>query len=159
MSNSVVVKDSKDRGSLYPADVYKRCDIRKMTAAVRGNTLIITVRHGGKVETAFNTELRINTAGSRASDPEYVLNEAGSLYTAAKDTYTPDVAKTSLKLRKTAQQWTLPLKKIGKPKRVGLQAKTCGEGAVDIAPGANYFDDTGWDGTIANKYAYLRTRG
>ena len=157
--NGVVVKDSKDKGSLYPADIYKRCDIRQLKATVRGKNLIVTVKFTGKAETAFNTELRLNTAGSRVSDPEYVLSEVGTLFTAAKGTYTPDAAKTSLKKGKTAQQWALPLKKIGKPKKVGLQAKTCGEGAVDIAPGSNYFDDTGWDGTIRNKYAYLRTRG
>jgi hypothetical protein len=49
---------------------------------------------------------------------------------------------------------------VGVPaEKAGLQAKTCGEGRRTSPPGANYFDDTGFDGTVRNTYAYLRTRG
>ncbi|MEZ5186192.1 MAG: hypothetical protein R2720_10640 [Candidatus Nanopelagicales bacterium] len=151
------VKDPKDKGSLYPAEVYKRCDIRAVEATVQGNTLVIKVTHRGKTEVP-NTTLRLNTKGSKRSDPEYRLDESGGLSKTANNSYTPDVAKTKVKDRKKALEWQVPLKKIGKPKKVGFQAVTCGEGAVDIAPGGNYFDDTGWDGTLANKYAYIKTR-
>ena len=59
---------------------------RRQRAYWRKN-LIVTVKFTGKAETAFNAELRINTAGSRVSDPEYVLSEGGVLFTAAKVTH------------------------------------------------------------------------
>lgn len=153
---NVVVKDAVDRGGkFYDPETYARCDIRKVKATVKRGALVIKVTHRGKEP---NTDLNLNTRGGKRSDPEWKLTGSGTLYK-AKDTskFKGNAAKVKLKDRKKSIQWKLPLRKIGRPKKTGFQAQTCGEGAVDIAPGKSYYDDTSWDGTIDYQYKNIKT--
>ena len=159
-----VVKDPTDKGGkLYPAETYARCDIKTVKATVKRGDLQVKVTHRGKqvspgTNKPFpNTYLNLNTKGGKTSDPEYQLNGYGTLTKLKDFSSKQDAAKTKLKDKKKSLQWKLPLRKLGRPKKTGFQAQTCGEGAVDIAPGKNYYDQKGWDGTIDYQYKNIKT--
>lgn len=161
---NVVVKDSTDRGGkFYEPETYKRCDIKEVKATVKRGALQVKVKHRGKQflpgtkQTWGNSYLNINTRGGKTSSPEYQLNGDGWLWDYRKEKSTPDAAKVKFKDGNKSLQWKLPLRKIGRPSKTGFQAQTCGEGAVDIAPGGNYFDDTSFDGTVDHKYKNIKT--
>jgi hypothetical protein len=155
-----IVKDPTDKGGkFYDAETYARCDIKEVKATVKRGKLVVKVTHRGK-QASSSHQLNLNTKGGKTSDPEYYLRRDfdGASLTKVKDlSTTPDAAKVKLKNKKKALQYELPLRKIGRPKKTGFQAQTCGEGAVDIAPGGSYYDDVKWDGTIDYKYKNIKT--
>ena len=159
-NRNVVVDDPKDSGSLYPKDVYARCDIREVKSQVQRGKLVTKVTLRGSQKGNPNTDLYLNTKGRRRSEPEYLVtsgDEDGHLYRGFEDQKYKGTVPQKQKNRGKAIQFTIPLKKIGKPKKTGFQAKTCGEGAVDIAPGKTYFDDTSFNGRVDFQYANIKT--
>ena len=152
-----VVKDPTDRGGkFYGPEVYARCDIKQVKATVKRGSLVVKATHRGKL-TFNSTQLNLNTRGGKTSDPEFRLDGDGGLTNNKSGKFVADSAKIKLKDRKKSLQWTLPLRKIGRPSKTGFQAQTCGEGAVDIAPGKSYYDDTSWDGKIDYQYKNIKT--
>lgn len=155
---NIVVSDPRDgAGKLYPPEVYAACDIRELKATVKGGgKLIVKVTTSG-AQSFPNTSLNLNIEGSKKSDPEYRLGPDGALDDLGDAGISEPAAEVEQKDKKRALQFELPLRKIGSPKKTGLQAKTCGEGSVDIAPGGVYFDDSDFDGTVANRFAIIKT--
>jgi hypothetical protein len=157
-SGAQVVKDPTDRGGkLYDPNVYAACDIEKVKATVKGGRLIATVSTRGKQQFP-NSYLNLNTKGSKRSGPEYQAQPSGGLVMIKGNKFDADGANTKQKNKGKALRFEITLKKIGRPKKTGFQAQSCGEGAVDIAPGKNYFDDKSFDGTVAHKYKSIKTR-
>ena len=154
---NVVVKDPKDRGGkFYEPETYARCDIRKVKATVKRGSLLIKATHRGK-QASSSHRVSLNTKGSKKSDPEWFMTSSGGLTKVDPYKFKADAVKIKLKDKKKSWQYKLPLRKIGKPKKTGFQVQTCGEGAVDIAPGKSYYDDTSFDGTIDYKYKNIKT--
>lgn len=152
-----VVKDRTDRGGkLYDPKTYAACDIKQVKATVKGAQLVITVSTRGKQ--AFpNSYVNLNTKGSKRSAAEYQAQPSGGLVAIKGGNFDQAGARTKQKKGGKALRFEIALKKIGGPRKTGFQAQTCGEGAVDIAPGGNYFDDKSFDGTVAHKYKSIRT--
>lgn len=154
---NVVVKDPVDRGGkFYEPETYARCDIRKVKATVKRGSLLIKATHRGK-QASSSHRVSLNTRGGKRSDPEYYMTSGGGLTKVDPYKFKPDAVKVKLKDKKKSWQYKLPLRKIGRPKKTGFQVQTCGEGAVDIAPGKSYYDDTSWDGTIDYQYKNIKT--
>ncbi len=143
---NAVVSDPKDSGKLYDASSYAACDIREVKAQVkRRKTLVVKTTVRGTQKDFVNVTLFLNVSGSKHSDPEYTLYQDS------------DAAKAKLQDHGHSIRYDVKLKKVGNPKgKIGFQAKTCGEGAVDIAPGKNYFDDTKWTGQIDYQYKNIK---
>lgn len=165
--SNAVVSDPKDSGKLYPKETYARCDISEVKAQVkRGNKLVVKTTLRGKQQ-GVGIYLNLNTKGSKSSDPEYVaygetmfktggVGESGQ-YENQKVINRAVTAK--LKNRDRAVQQEVKLKKVGKPKSIGFQSQTCGEGAVDLAPGKNHFDDTSYTGRPDYQFKKIKTSG
>ncbi len=161
---NAVVSDPKDSGKLYDASSYAACDIREVKAQVkRRKTLVVKTTLRGKQDFP-NVELYLNERGSKRSTPEYIvwqdgatkidgINKAGEQ---KNPKFIENAATVKLQDHGRSVRYDVKLKKIGGPKKVGFQAKTCGEGAVDIAPGKNYFDDTKWTGKIDYQYKNIK---
>lgn len=144
------IKDERASGSLYPASAYARCDIVSMSAEKTRRTLLVTLVMRGPSTFGSPAGLHVNTKGGPTSDPEFRIGQDGVVTDAKfKSRGSAGVALTK---RGKVVSFSVPLALLGKPKRVAVQAQTCGEGAVDIAPGAHYFDDRTYDGTIAHRY-------
>lgn len=152
-----VVKDPTDRGGkFYDPEIYASCDIKKVEATVKGASLFVTVSTRGKQEFP-KSNLNLNTRGSKRSAAEYQARPYGGLAVIKGNKFDEAGAKTKQMNGGKALRFEIALKRIGGPKKTGFQAQTCGEGAVDIAPGGNYFDDTSFDGTVAPKYKSIKT--
>jgi hypothetical protein len=54
-------------------------------------------------------------------------------------------------------EFKVPVAKLGSPKTTGFQAKTCGEAAVDIAPGGDHFDDRNFTGRPDYQFKNIET--
>jgi hypothetical protein len=162
------VSDERSSGTLYDdKSIYANCDIDKLAAKKARSSLQVKVFVRGNQKAFVNTGLNLNTRGSKRSDPEYwvrgaegTLTKTGGIGDFGQPLKPKQVgnAKVLVKSGGKLIQFQVPIKKLGKPRKTGVQAQTCGEGAVDIAPGGNYFDDTGFDGSVANKYANVKTR-
>ena len=164
----VVVDDPKDSGTLYEKSSYAACDIRKVVAEVKRGKLVVAVTMRGK-QNFVNTYLHLNTQGKKRSGPEYVVNPDSDgkgrlLKTGGVDDFgnnkdEKDLGTVPLNAQdggKTAQ-FKVPVKKFGSPKTTGFQARTCGEGSVDIAPGGDHFDDRNYTGRPAYEYKNIKT--
>lgn len=145
------IRDELSTGSGYAADVEARCDIRTLAAERAGSSLQVTVGLRKAAGEYVNLYLHVNTKGSGRSEPEFVVNSEGSVGPPNRS----PTGQGSVSKAQGGRQivFQVPLRAIGSPRRIGVQAKTCGEGAVDIAPGRHYFGDRSWDGTI--DYSYL----
>ena len=155
-SGQVSVDDPKDSGSLYEKSAYARCDIRTVAAQVKRGKLVVDVTLRGK-QSFPNTYLHLNTKGKKGSEPEFVvgpgepkgpLTKTGGIddFGAFEDPKEKGEVPVERKDGGKVIEFRVPLGKIGSPKTTGFQARTCGEGAVDIAPGGDHFDDRNYTG-------------
>ncbi len=154
---NAVVKDGRDSGKLYDASTYAACDIREVKAQVkRRKTLIVKTTVRGKQDFP-NVTLFLNVSGSKHSDPEFTVYQESTTKNGKNPKDVKNAATVKLQNHGHSIRYDVKLKKVGRPKnKVGFQAKTCGEGAVDIAPGKNYFDDTKWTGEIDYQYKNIK---
>ena len=167
-SGQVVVDDPKDSGTLYEKSSYAPCDIRKVVAQVKRGKLVTEVTLRGK-QNFVATYLHLNTKGKKKSDPEYVVNPDSDgkgrlLKTGGVDDFgNNEDEKDKGTVPLTAQdggksvQFKVPVKKLGSPTTTGFQARTCGEGSVDIAPGATHFDDRNYTGRPDYQFKNIET--
>ena len=116
-----------------------------------------------------NTYLHLNTKGKKRSEPEFVVNPDSDgkgrlLKTGGVDDFgnnedekdkgtVPLVRKDGGKVI----EFKVPLSKIGSPDTTGFQARTCGEGSVDIAPGGTHFDDRSYTGRPDYEHKNIKT--
>jgi len=168
-SGQVTVNDPKDSGSLYEKSAYAACDIRKVVAQIKRGKLVAEVTLRGKQKDFVNTYLHLNTKGNKRSEPEYVVNPSSDgkgdlIKTGGVDEFgsnkdPKDKGTVSVKANDGGQaiEFKVPVKKLGSPKTTGFQGKTCGEGAVDIAPGGDHFDDTKFTGRPDYEYKNIET--
>ena len=163
-SDSATTKDEKSKdGKFYDHETYARCDIRKLSVKGKRGDLIVGAQFAGKNPYKGSTvidSIYVNTKGSGGSDPEFRSSsyEGEQIYEfkSGKETGS-EVASSKVTNKGKGQQVVLPLKAFGKKRgKFGVQIQTCGEGAVDIAPGKDYFNDDNYDGTI--KFSYLNIK-
>lgn len=146
------IKDERASGSLYPAASYARCDVLSLKAEKTRSTLVVTVGLRGKSPFGSSVTLHVNTKGGPASDPEYQVDSSGDVRRSGDFR---SMGTAGIAISKSGKVVTIdvPLAAIGKPRgTVAVQVQTCGEGAVDIAPGKHHFDDRSYDGTIEHRY-------
>lgn len=157
-------------GKFYDQATYARCDIDWMSAKKKGKQLQVVTKFRGQADGGPIDTLWVNTKGNKRSAPEYSIRpgpETAMIYKMQRvknpppgfpPTQAVDTGKTGkVKLKGKKETVKLKASHVAKgKKKVGLQAQTCGEGAVDIAPGGHYFDDTGYDGTIDRKYLNVK---
>lgn len=167
-SGQVTVDDPKDSGSLYEKSAYAPCDLRKVVAQVKRGKLVVDATTRGK-QNFVNTYLHLNTQGKKRSEPEYVVNPDSDgkgrlLKTGGVDEFgSNENEKDKGTVPLTAQdggkttEFKVPLRKLGSPKTTGFQARTCGEGSVDIAPGGDHFDDRDYTGRPAYQFKNIET--
>ena len=168
-NGQVVVDDPKDSGSLYEKSAYAACDIRKVVAQVKRGKLVAEVTLRGKQKNFVNTYLHVNTQGNKRSEPEYVVNPDSDgkgrlIKTGGVDEFgnyedQKDKGEVPVKAGDGGQaiEFKVPLKKLGSPKTTGFQAKTCGEGSVDVAPGGDHFDDRNYTGRPDFQFKNIET--
>ncbi|CAN5639288.1 hypothetical protein BH10ACT11_BH10ACT11_04340 [soil metagenome] len=155
--------DERSTGKLYDAKTYARCDIRKLTATSKRGKLVLQLTFRGKTPKDYGPpidSMYINTKGAKKSKPEYffggydkapVQKIKGFNGGFPDYDYDPDSGKAKYKgnQKGKGQQVKVGLGNFGKHlNKIGVQAQTCGEGAVDIAPGSDYFRDKNYDGHI-----------
>lgn len=167
-TGQVVVDDPKDSGNLYEKSTYAPCDIRKVVAQVKRGKLVTEVTLRGK-QNFVNTYLHLNTKGKKSSEPEYVVNPDSDgkgrlLKTGGVDDFGNNENETdkgtvplTAKDGGKAAEFKVPLNKLGSPKTTGFQARTCGEGSVDIAPGGDHFDDRNYTGRPDYQFKNIET--
>ena len=167
-SGQVVVDDPKDSGNLYEKSTYAPCDIRKVVAQVRRGKLVTEVTLRGK-QNFVNTYLHLNTKGKKSSEPEYVVNPDSDgkgrlLKTGGVDDFGNNENETdkgtvpvTAKDGGRSIQFKVPVNKLGSPKTTGFQARTCGEGSVDVAPGGDHFDDRNYTGRPDYQFKNIET--
>ena len=168
-SGQVTVNDPKDSGNLYEKSAYAACDIRKVVAQVKRGKLVVDVTLRGKQKDFVNTYLHLNTKGNKGSEPEYVVNPSSDdkgdlIKTGGVDEFgnnedPKDKGTVTVKAIDGGQtiEFKVPVKKLGSPKTTGFQARTCGEGSVDIAPGADHFDDRNYTGRPDYQFKNIET--
>ena len=160
-SDSAKIKDEKSKdGKFYDHKSYATCDIRKLSVKGKRGDLIVDAQFSGKSPSngvGVIDSIYVNTKGSGGSDPEFRSSsyEGEPIYNFKSQKETgSEVASSKVTKKGKGQQVVLPLKAFGKKHgKFGVQIQTCGEGAVDIAPGKDYFNDENYDGTI--KFSYL----
>ncbi|MGH2838150.1 MAG: hypothetical protein ACRDJY_07355 [Thermoleophilaceae bacterium] len=167
-TGQVSVDDPKDSGNLYEKSAYAPCDLRKVVAQVKRGKLVVDVTLRGK-QNFVNAYLHLNTKGKKGSEPEYVVNpdsdDKGVLYkTGGVDDFgnfedPKDKGRVVAKVLDGGKtvEFKVPLRKLGSPATTGFQARTCGEGSVDIAPGGNHFDDRSYTGRPAFEHKNIKT--
>lgn len=158
------VNDERSDGSLYDdPSIYAACDIDTLTAQRQTRFVQAKVTLRGKSD-AYRVGLNLNTSGSGRSEPEYYTTGESLIKTGGvndfgspEDPQPKGEIKVALKAGGEQVVLKVPIRKLGRPRSTGVQAKTCGEGAVDIAPGKDYFDDTGFSGRVAYRYLEVKT--
>lgn len=167
-----VIDDEHKTGKLYTAETYKNCDISKVKATVQSGELKVKTTFRGKL-TGGSLRLNLSIGKSKKGAPDYFVDASGSgdegfiTKTGGVDEFGNPKdgeslkGKASVKAKKGGKDITIdvPLKHIGKPKRTGFQVQTCGEGAVDLAPGKNHVDDTKYQGRPDYQFAVIKTGG
>lgn len=173
------ITDPKDFGKIYPASVYAACDVVSASAGHAGRNMLthkVVVRgHFNKSGGSWypNVNLNLNTNGGRRSYPELQINASGEIFKYLPNPGTsPGFQQTKAKARvvvtshgravvfkfKASVIKSLAHGMHGRGRMLkneyGWQVQTCGEGAVDLAPGGNFFDRTGWTGDIKPKIKY-----
>ena len=153
--NGVVVKDSKDKGRCTP--------LTSTSAATSGNSRPRSAARTWSSQSNSRARRRPRSTPSCASTPRGSRCPTPSTCSAKVaccstrwDTYTPDAAKTSLKKGKTAQQWDVAAEEDRQSRRRSASRRRPAVKGGGHRPGSNYFDDTGWDGTIGTS---TRTSG
>lgn len=144
-SKTAKVNDERSNGKFYDKGIYAKCDIDKLSVTSKRGKLIVKANFRGRHE-EFNSPLGIiyiNTKGGKKSNPEFTgsgyTGESIYTYKSYKDTGSDVKAKRTKKGK--AESVEMPLKAFGRGvDKLGVQIQTCGEGAVDIAPGKDYFD-------------------
>ncbi len=156
---SVKYNDEKSNGSFYDPGIYAACDIEKLSAKEKRNKITVNASYRGSDDPRGDRSpigyFFVNTKGGNKSDPEYELSfysyddvrivkrrpvrnpEPG--YPDYELIDTGKTAKFNHKDKKDVVS-KIPVSAFGKTNKVGFQIQTCGEGAVDIAPGGDYFD-------------------
>jgi hypothetical protein len=163
---SQTAKDEKSTGNLYSDAIYANCDIRELKANfARGKLKVQTVMRGKANE--FAVMLNVNTAGDKRSDPEFVVAGDGTITkTGGVDDFgnyekpKQVSGQANVTRKKGGKKVTIsvPVKKVGDKKNTGYQAQTCGEGAVDVAPGGHHFRDKNYQGRPEYSFKSIRTR-
>ncbi|MDO8208796.1 carboxypeptidase-like regulatory domain-containing protein [Conexibacter sp. CPCC 206217] len=133
------VKDERSSGTGYDDPrIEARCDISSLEATIQGSTLQAIVTSRGEVGETGSAQLRINTTGGGSSAPEFVVGDDGSVSTPNGSATSRGAGTVTVVGRQMT--FRVPLGLLGRAaKKLGVQAKTCGEGAVDVAPGPDYF--------------------
>jgi hypothetical protein len=149
------IKDEPSSGSGY-GDSERRCDIRSLEATILGKTLQVTAGMRGDQGESTNVGLRINVAGGGRSNPEFFVDGSGQIQAVRGDgdggwDEAVDKGAGTVTIAGRQVTWRLPLALLGRvaPKQIGVQAKSCGEGAIDVAPGPHSF---GRDVDLAAQY-------
>ncbi|HYH59688.1 MAG TPA: carboxypeptidase-like regulatory domain-containing protein [Thermoleophilaceae bacterium] len=149
------IKDEKSTGG---GENSERCDIRSLEVDKTKKSVVVTVGLRGAQKEFINTHLSINTSGNARSNPEFIVDQEGNVRKVVSvENGQPltgfDVAGQG---KATASGknviFKFPLRALGAAKKIGAQAQTCGEGAVDIAPGKDYFGDKSYDGSVDFQY-------
>lgn len=143
-------------GKFYPPSDYAPCDVDKLTVTSKRGKLIVKATFRGKHDKGRTVidQLYVNTKGGGSSKPEFKSsgNDGASVYEYKSYDDTGSKVKSKTTKKGKGQSVELPLKTFGRGvDKLGVQIQTCGEGAVDIAPGKDYFDDENYDGTIKFK--------
>jgi hypothetical protein len=136
-ATAATIRDELSNGSLYDAKSYAACDVRQVEAETAGGTLQVTISFRGRVGEHSSLTVAVDTRGGNGTQPEFAARDTSVL------TYgnAPRVVGRSSTSRSGRQAVvTIPLAAIGRPRRVGVQVSTCGEGAQDRAPGGHNFD-------------------
>jgi hypothetical protein len=162
-----VADEKSPGGKLYDdPKIYANCDLRSLSVKKQGERLIVTAGLRGNQRRFVNTSLNLNTKGAKRSAPELVVDSGGNVFATGgvdadgnyRDYRPKGTAKVSTKARGKRVVFKIGIGKLGGVAKVGVQAQTCGEGAVDIAPGGDYFDDTSFTGKVAHRYLALKLR-
>lgn len=132
-------KDERSTGSPYGSKIDAISDIASLSAEKDGSSIdvVIKKRAGAPADSGGSLIVHINTVGGPTSDPEFVVNgesvsRAGSGEQAGKAKVTRgDGGKTI--------GFSIPIKALSSPASVAIQVESGGEGAVDIAPGGDFF--------------------
>lgn len=136
-ATAATIRDELSNGSLYDAKTYAACDIRQLEAETAGGTLQVTITFRGKVREGATPTVSVDTRGGNGTQPEFAVR-GDSVMTSGNSPRVVGRSSTSDSGRQVVV--TIPLGAIGRPRRVGVQVWTCGEGAQDRAPGGHNFD-------------------
>lgn len=150
-ASAATVRDELSRGTMYSAETYAACDVRSLEAEIAGRTLQVTIGFRAAKGEGSSLLIHVNTRGGIRSAPEFGVNSSQISPAGRGGAPATERATTSYAGKQVTV--TVPVAALGRVQGpIGVQVQTCGEGAVDVAPGGDYFDDREFSGDVDHRY-------